>query len=110
MNTHLHLLEAYTNLLEVWPNRGLQIKIRELIKIMLDKILDAKNSHFHLFFDEQGIQKLIPSPLGMTSKPVGWFYLLSRQGLPIADYYKVGPWKCPYHNSRACLEVISRLS
>lgn len=43
MNTHLHLLEAYTNLLEVWPNRGLQIKIRELIKIMLDKILDAKN-------------------------------------------------------------------
>lgn len=39
-----------------------------------------------------------------------WFYMLTREGLPIDEYEKVGPWKCPYHNGRACMEIITRLS
>jgi mannobiose 2-epimerase len=38
-----------------------------------------------------------------------WFWLVSRAGVPGTEHYKVDPWKCPYHNSRACLEVMQRL-
>ncbi len=38
-----------------------------------------------------------------------WFWLVSRAGVPGAEQDKVGPWKCPYHNSRACFEVMQRL-
>lgn len=35
-----------------------------------------------------------------------WFNELNRDGNPIKDKDIVGPWKCPYHNGRMCLEVI----
>ena len=38
-----------------------------------------------------------------------WFWLVSRAGVPDANHDKVGPWKCPYHNSRTCFEVMERL-
>jgi mannobiose 2-epimerase len=37
-----------------------------------------------------------------------WFRLVSRDGLPGPGQDKVGPWKCPYHNSRMCFEVMER--
>jgi mannobiose 2-epimerase len=38
-----------------------------------------------------------------------WFWKVSREGVPDAKQDKIGPWKCPYHNSRACFEVMERL-
>jgi mannobiose 2-epimerase len=38
-----------------------------------------------------------------------WFWKVSREGVHDATQDKVGPWKCPYHNSRACFEVMERL-
>jgi mannobiose 2-epimerase len=37
-----------------------------------------------------------------------WFWLVSKDGVPGAERNKVDPWKCPYHNSRACFEVMER--
>jgi mannobiose 2-epimerase len=51
MNTHLHVLESYTNLLRVWPDAGLRARQTALIELMLDRIVDAGTGHFKLFFD-----------------------------------------------------------
>lgn len=52
MNTHLHLLEAYTNLYSVWNDQELGHKLKNAIDIMIEKILDHETLHFVLFFDE----------------------------------------------------------
>lgn len=51
MNTHLHILEPYTNLYRIWKNDKLLLAIRKLIAIFAEKIIDAKTGHFNLFFD-----------------------------------------------------------
>ena len=38
-----------------------------------------------------------------------WFWKVSQSGIPDTEHYKVDPWKCPYHNSRACFEVMERV-
>ncbi len=53
MNTHLHVLEGFSNLYRIWPNEGLNKKITELIHIFLDHIIDKKSNHLILFFDEE---------------------------------------------------------
>jgi len=52
MNTHLHILEAYTGLYRVWKDALLAARLRELIEIFLDK-MTAPDGHLQLFFDEK---------------------------------------------------------
>ncbi len=52
MNTHLHVLEAYTNLYKVYKNEGLKNNLTELINLFLTKFLNS-NNNLNLFFDEQ---------------------------------------------------------
>lgn len=209
MNTHLHILEAYTNLYRVWKSPELKKSLSELIDITLNHIIDPNSAHFWLFFDEawqvksrhisyghdiegswllveaaevladssllQRVQKMAvamaeavykegngadggifneadPSGLIDQNKDwwpqaeamVGfynayqltgddkfrdasvnswkfieshivdhtdgeWFWGVDRTGQPLPGMPKVSPWKCPYHNSRACLEMLVRL-
>lgn len=37
-----------------------------------------------------------------------WYNQLDKDGRPYGNMPVVGPWKCPYHNGRMCLEVIRR--
>ena len=209
MNTHLHLLEAYAALLRVHEDETVRARLRELIEIFLDRIINSATSHFILFFDEEwrprsnkisfghdiegswllweaaeilgnaalltrvrevavkmagaALEQGIDGDGGLLyeADPAGiidsdkhwwpqaeavvgfinayqltgeerfmvaaecswsfidrfiidhvhgeWFWKVSKSGVPSADRYKVDPWKCPYHNSRACFETMERL-
>lgn len=207
-NTHLHILEAYTNLYRIWKDEQLARQLRNLVLIFTDKIVNPKTKHLDLFFDEQWHSKtdivsyghdieaswlidesvsvlgdpaftaevektclqiaiaacegLLPDGSMMYEKDhstghldtdrhwwvqaeavVGflnaykltndkawldkaskcwlfiqnnlvdtlegeWFWSISQEGLVNRNDDKAGFWKCPYHNSRMCLEVMER--
>lgn len=204
MNTHLHILEAYTNLYRVWQHPHLAQQLRRLIQVFWDYIVNPLSGHLCLFFDtgwapqsevisyghdieaawllpeaaealgdsaliqkcrELAVIMAIAAARGLDETNGGlWFenhisekhwwvqaeamvgflnawqisgeehfleksmncwhftrhHLLDRANgewywgvdaerrvMPGED--KAGFWKCPYHNSRACMEVIERL-
>ena len=43
-----------------------------------------------------------------TREGLEWYWLLNEEGRPYENKPIVGPWKCPYHNGRMCMEVIRR--
>ncbi|HTE23176.1 AGE family epimerase/isomerase [Flavitalea sp.] len=53
MNTHLHLVEAYANLLMVWPDEKLRICLVQLMNNFADHIINKETGHLNLFFDEE---------------------------------------------------------
>lgn len=208
MNTHLHILEAYTNLYRVWKDPELAKQLRNLILIFTGKIVNQNKKHLDLFFDENwnskadivsyghdieaswlideaarilGDQDLlakvqqtciqiaeaaceglqpdgslfyeVDNTIGHLDKDrhwwvqaeavVGflnafeltentewlekalncwnfirnnivdtnngeWFWSISDDGTANTNGDKAGFWKCPYHNSRMCLEVMAR--
>ena len=51
MNTHLHILEPYTNLLRVWKDPELIKAQTRLIKTFCTRIIHHETKHLQLFFD-----------------------------------------------------------
>jgi mannobiose 2-epimerase len=49
MNTHLHLMEAYANLYRVWPDPKLGERLKNLILLFIDKIIDPQTFHLRVF-------------------------------------------------------------
>ena len=208
MNTHLHILEAYTNLYRVWKDRTLQFQLKNLIELFVDRITNPQSFHLNLFFNDDweckssiisyghdieaswlifeaaevlGENEVLEKTKWITKKiieasmeglqPDGsliyekdlstgyfdrerhwwpqaeaivgflnayeltgepnyierasdcwqyiqnnlidqaegeWFWSISENGNVNRKDDKAGFWKCPYHNSRACLETIKR--
>lgn len=52
MNTHLHLLEAFTNLYRICPDETLARDIRNLLHVFSEHFIDRNTGHLRLFFDE----------------------------------------------------------
>lgn len=208
MNTHLHVLEAYTNLYRVWPDEKLGLQIEKLLHLYQTRLIEPTNYYQHLFMDENWVVKsniisyghdieaswliweaaealgkthlqeaIKPFVLGLAKTAlkgiaqdggmhyelhletnhldtdkhswvqaeaaVGFLnayqitgdqtylvqswkswqflqkYIVDHQNgewhWGVTDTYqnmndvKVGFWKCPYHSTRACLEVLSRI-
>lgn len=51
MNTHLHVLEAYTNLYRVCAQEDVKHKIEHVLDMFTLHIINPENLHFHMFFD-----------------------------------------------------------
>lgn len=49
-NTHLHLLEAYTALGQIWPDMRVWRALRELVELMLTRIAHPATGNLRLFF------------------------------------------------------------
>ena len=199
MNTHLHVLEAYTNLYRVLKNvqrddiqgtkERVERQLRTLIDIFANHIFDPATGHLMLFFDEnwqpsnthtspghdieaawllreaqavlgenEEVNKLsrrlavaardgilqekqwwcyaeavvgyidqwqdIPDPHYLNLANAAWDFIVDHlvdhehgewywsvlpDGTPDRSNDKAGFWKCPYHNSRMCIELIERL-
>ena len=52
MNTHLHILEPYTNLYRVWKDERLKQQIHNLVKLFIHQIKHPNTHHLQLFFDD----------------------------------------------------------
>jgi len=209
MNSHLHLLEAYTTLYTIWPDAQLRARLEALVALVEDVVVGRDGAHVVCFFSadwkpvssttsfghdieaswllleasravndgapcEQARQtsiRLASATLaegydtasgGVYNERKGehldtdkewwqqaeaivgflsayqesgraefldaaratwsfvkehlrdhrngeWHRRVSRTGDLYPAFEKVGPWKCPYHNARACLEVRSRV-
>ena len=205
MNTHLHILEAYTSLYRIWPDERLGKQLGNLVQIFTERIVDGVTGHLGLFFDErwncrsslvsyghdieaswllheaasalgeeEGVKGTVlriaaaahegladdgslyyerddakglfdrdrhwwvqsEAVVGFLnawelsgdtswlelasvafdyirsrlSDPVNgeWFWSIRADGSVNRDDDKAGFWKCPYHNSRMCLEILYR--
>ncbi len=51
MNTHLHILEGYTNLYRVWKDAGLRERLEGLVNMFIDRIVRS-DGHLGLFFGD----------------------------------------------------------
>ena len=52
MNTHLHLLEAYAAVFEVWPEQAVKSRLRHLCELFMDRII-RPDGHLGIFFDQE---------------------------------------------------------
>ncbi|SMO34223.1 AGE family epimerase/isomerase [Gracilimonas mengyeensis] len=52
MNTHLHVLEAYTNLYRCWPDELVAERLSQLIDIFAGHIVNPERSSMHTFLGE----------------------------------------------------------
>lgn len=51
-NSHIHILEGYTSLLRVWPDAGLRENQRDLVELVIRRIIDPRTHHLVLFMKE----------------------------------------------------------
>ncbi|MBC7946766.1 MAG: AGE family epimerase/isomerase [Chitinophagaceae bacterium] len=51
-NTNLHVIEAYANLFAAWPDIRVADKIKHILDVFEDHIIDRRSGHLHLFMDE----------------------------------------------------------
>ncbi|HVO11381.1 MAG TPA: AGE family epimerase/isomerase [Vicinamibacteria bacterium] len=63
MNTHIHLLEAWTELLKEWPDPRLRESTRRLFELLRDAFYSEPGT-LHLFLDPEGRPVAGPSSFG----------------------------------------------
>jgi mannobiose 2-epimerase len=91
MNTHLHIVEAYANLYTAWPDIKLQEKIRSLLKIFDQYIINKNNYHLQLFLDDKWTVRSSLISFGHDIE-AGWLLLACAEisgDQALSDLYKI---------------------
>lgn len=57
MNTHLHIVEAFANLYQVWEDVELKQNIIGILHIIDEKFINQETFHLKLFFDENWVER-----------------------------------------------------
>ncbi len=79
-NTHLHVLEAYTSLLEVSGDSNVHTALSKLISLFDTQMIDHDNHHLKLFFDTQWQAQSSEISFGHDIETV-WLLLLAARVL-----------------------------
>ena len=82
MNTHIHVLEAYTTLYQAWPDEGLKNNLRELLGILQTKLYNPRTNHLILYCDDYW------NPIGETDSyghDIETSWLMSEAAAVIGD-------------------------
>lgn len=82
MNTHIHLLEAFTTLYQVWPDKGLRDNLKELLGILRTRLYSPQRAHLILFCDDSW------NPIGETDSyghDIETAWLMSEAAAAIGD-------------------------
>lgn len=82
MNTHLHIIEPYTNLYRVWKNDELKERLVNLLHLFTDVMLNPKTNHLDLFFNDQWQGKRNVESFGHDIEAV---WLLHETALLLGD-------------------------
>ncbi len=86
MNTHLHIIEAYTRLFKLKISKYLGERIDNLLNVFYDFILDEDKTHLDLFFDETWKLKSTTISYGHEIEAA---WLLREAALTIAEKNQV---------------------
>ena len=91
MNSHLHILEAYANLFEVWPDEGLKARVEALLELIGTKVM-APSGHLQLYFQRNW--QLLPGGVSYGHDiETSWLALECAMALKDIDIVnRVRPW------------------
>ncbi len=92
MNTHLHVIEPYTNLYRVAPSEELKERLVNLLHIFTDRLLNTRTRHLDLFFNDTWQGRRDIQSYGHDIE-ASW--LLHETALVLADK-EVLAWMEPY--------------
>ena len=83
MNTSIHLLEAWTELLKEWPDPGLRASTRRLFELVRDSFYSEPGT-LHLFLDPSGHPVAGPSSFGHDVE-TGFLLLEAAEALGVPE-------------------------
>jgi len=69
---------------------------------------EADNSKKEYLLAAKNIWNFIKEHLIDKREGSEWYYHVDKDGSPEVGKEIAGPWKCPYHNGRMCIEVIKK--
>lgn len=90
MNSHLHLLEAYTNLYRVWPDAALKESLSSLLDLVCMRMVGS-NGHLLLYFTRDW--QVLPGPISY-GHDIETSWLALESAMALKDFERFEQIRC----------------